>query len=1798
MRNKRLFAALLSAMLAVSSVFPMGTASTVFAAEAAEIMETEETDTAAEEETAAQASADEEETGEEESALIEEETDNGEETTADPDEEDADAGLSGEEADAAGEEADSAEEDAGLAGEEGLAEEAEADAEATEGTTEEVAAPEEEAGPAVIEEEAPAEEITKPEMLDEVFGPYSFEKQGTVDSSQPSSDELFAAYVNQKFGIEDEGKFRKSNMGAKLTGMDKVFYDYISGELPKIEQGTRSSTEFILLAEELEKQKWYAEDIGVSAIIVDGAISDEALNALYDTLMGDINKVVGALLADHPYLLYWFNKTRPFQVGLRSLYYGVRSDTNGHYFNVSGELYYRLYVANEYAAGDLEVDTSIGATVRASAANARSVVSRYSSYSDYDKLHHYMDAICDMVDYNHAAADDDNTPYGNPWQMIWVFDDDPTTKVVCEGYSKAFQYLCDESAFNGDITCYSVTGLLGAGTGAGRHMWNIVTMENGLNYLVDVTNSDTGSVGEGDWLFLAGTNGSVEGGYVFDADGEDVPFTYDSGIISFYTSSILKLADTYYRPAPTIQIEDGDVSLSDTEFVYDGTGKQPEVTVVHDGTVLTEGTDFTVEYSQNINAGDAVAIVRGIGGYSGTVEKPFTIKKAKQFLEVDPTELTTDPYNYTEVAVIGTNGEIGVFSDNPNVATAAFNTDLIAVTRYSGDAASSGLPYQLAMINPLSTGNALITFTVAGDENHEEAVARLLVTVVKGDLTNFDRCEMRIEPYSFEYTGYECQPAVTVIYNRQPLRMEWDYDFYYENNVDPGEGYVVVTGCGMFTGTVRIPFTISGPAPQLIDISIDDDVDFTIVGANDLVYDGREKKPEVIMLYQGVPQELGTDYTVEYIDNINAGEAKAVVTGIGRFTGSIPLIFTIKKAELRMLVDPEELVTDPWNITEIAVIGVADPVAVQVSSDDPDVANASMYSDIEPVTHYSGNAGSSGLPYVLATITPKAVGSTVIKFTVEESENYLAGEVSLPVTVNKGDFTSDRCKVTIDPTSFEYTGEPCEPTVTVTYNRQVLLSDWNYSWNYYDNVGPGEGYVVVTGYGNYTGEVRVPFEIREQAPIDISNNPDIMIRKDPEYNLVYDGQPKTPKIFMYYQDELQEEGVDYTYTFRNNVNAGTAYVTVTGMGRFTGSLQRWFTIEKAQQHLTVDPAELIVDPYNITQVALIGIREGRLTASSSNREIVDVDINSNITPVTPYHGDAQNGDEPYRLVTIKPKKAGTARITFAVVGSPNYQTPPVTLQVTVVEGDLSQDWCGVSLEQTEYTYSGEACEPAVSVRYYNETLTEGVDYEVTYESNVNAGTAVAIITGIGSFVQGKAVEFTIKKAQQKLILDPDELTVDPWNVTEIAVFGGNTRITITSDHEDVAVATFDAETIPITPYTGYSDSTIAMRPALVFPKAVGNALITFSAEESDNFEAAETSLLVTVVKGDLTRDRCEVTVTPASFEYTGEPCEPSVTVTYYGHPLRMEWDYDLYYENEVGPGEAYVVISGVGSFTGVRRIPYTISDRVEQEIDCDTSVPVVNKKTLKYAVTGAQGELTFAIADTSVATVEAVNGAEVTVKGLKPGITKLIVTAAETDSCYAAEEEFEIHVVPGATTKVRATNLADCMKITWEKVEGATKYDIYRDGEYMLSTSNLYCPDKDARYKNLQKFTYKVVAYTNVNKVKLESTEARTTTYYRVMTVGVNTLSNTQAGKLKVTYTTNPASTGYVVRYGQKADLSDGKTKTIFGANTNSYTITGVKKGTTYYVQVRTFVRKPVDGGGTFDYFSTYSTIQHIKITK
>ena len=79
-------------------------------------------------------------------------------------------------------------------------------------------------------------------------------------------------------------------------------------------------------------------------------------------------------------------------------------------------------------------------------------------------------------------------------------------------------------------------------------------------------------------------------------------------------------------------LEDGEVRLSKTSYVYTGKNICPGVTVTYDDKKLTKGTDYTVAYSRNINVGTAYVTITGKGKYEGRVRKSFKITRAAQNL--------------------------------------------------------------------------------------------------------------------------------------------------------------------------------------------------------------------------------------------------------------------------------------------------------------------------------------------------------------------------------------------------------------------------------------------------------------------------------------------------------------------------------------------------------------------------------------------------------------------------------------------------------------------------------------------------------------------------------------------------------------------------------------------------------------------------------------------------------------------------------------------------------------------------------------------------------------------------------------------------------------------------------------------------------------------------------------------------------------------------------------------------------------------------------------------------------------
>lgn len=379
----------------------------------------------------------------------------------------------------------------------------------------------------------------------------------------PENDELLEGYLNELFygsyGTTILGDYAEGN----LEGNDAAAYRILKDKIEKIASGEISDTKLLVPFEALgvPSDGYSASDLGVSSIIENGAISQAAQEALMEKVHIDLRKVLNYLLVDCPYAFYWFDKTE----GVSGEGYRMSAAHNGteYKLTLTGDgITYFFPVAEEYQDKDASdslytVKNTLVQTAKTASDNAKAIVKKYEGFSDYDKLDNYRKEICEMVSYNTSAAEVVTTPYGNPWQLIWVFDGDDGTDVVCEGYSKAFQYLCDMSDFfNPDIRCYTVTGDMIGGTGAGAHMWNIVTMSDKKNYIVDVTNCDGGSIGAPDKLFLAGGEyktitddqgvGYGNGYEVEIPEQKPIKYVYDEQTSDLYADSILQIADSKF----------------------------------------------------------------------------------------------------------------------------------------------------------------------------------------------------------------------------------------------------------------------------------------------------------------------------------------------------------------------------------------------------------------------------------------------------------------------------------------------------------------------------------------------------------------------------------------------------------------------------------------------------------------------------------------------------------------------------------------------------------------------------------------------------------------------------------------------------------------------------------------------------------------------------------------------------------------------------------------------------------------------------------------------------------------------------------------------------------------------------------------------------------------------------------------------------------------------------------------------------------------------------------------------------
>ena len=356
--------------------------------------------------------------------------------------------------------------------------------------------------------------------------------------------ELLEGYFFSVSGLYEDNSSPFLAPRPALPGELSSVYNEVKPMVKLVADGTRASTIFEVPGTWAKtKSEWGITGEGISA----GTLTAEASAAIEAAF--NLDALMQRMLSEMPYELYWFDKTEG--IGMS---YGV--SLSGEILTVKN-LKLSMYISQAYAKineggatyDPLTADTAKTSAAKRAAENATQVVAANTAKSDHEKLKAYLDYIKAAVSYNNEAANNNATPYGDPWQIIYVFDNDSSTNVVCEGYAKAFKHLCDLSSFSeSDLFCSLVTGTMTVGTSAGPHMWNIVTV-GGRNYLVDVTNCDADTVGVPDKLFLCGAAENEPGKkYTATAGSQSIVYEYDADTLSDYASSDLKLEEMPYSP--------------------------------------------------------------------------------------------------------------------------------------------------------------------------------------------------------------------------------------------------------------------------------------------------------------------------------------------------------------------------------------------------------------------------------------------------------------------------------------------------------------------------------------------------------------------------------------------------------------------------------------------------------------------------------------------------------------------------------------------------------------------------------------------------------------------------------------------------------------------------------------------------------------------------------------------------------------------------------------------------------------------------------------------------------------------------------------------------------------------------------------------------------------------------------------------------------------------------------------------------------------------------------------------------
>lgn len=310
----------------------------------------------------------------------------------------------------------------------------------------------------------------------------------------------------------------------------------------------------------------------------------------------------------------------------------------------------------------------------------------------------------------------------------------------------------------------------------------------------------------------------------------------------------------------------------------------------------------------------------------------------------------------------------------------------------------------------------------------------------------------------------------------------------------------------------------------------------TISEIKDTLYTGKEQTPKIEINDNNITLVQDKDYTVVYINNINIGQAKVNITGIGNYSGNVIKTFNIKQAESKEINS-----SDISSIENQIYTGYKITPNVEIKNN-----NSILKKDQDYILTYQNNIN------------------------VGDAEIIIQGVGNYSGTITKNFKITPKSIAEVNISSIEkqiYTGTEIKPIIQISDGSSKLVLDKDYTISYSNNTNIGMATIKINGINNYQGTISKNFEIVSNTTTSLKNITNITCTDISDK--VYTGKLITPEVILKDDSYTLIKNQDYILSYDNNINIGIGVLTITGIGDYTGTITKNFNIIKKDINYTL-----------------------------------------------------------------------------------------------------------------------------------------------------------------------------------------------------------------------------------------------------------------------------------------------------------------------------------------------------------------------------------------------------------------------------------------------------------------------------------------------------------------------------------------------------------------------------------------------------------------------------------------------------